>query len=112
MQLSLTPAGLPSLSRRGQNENAGTPQDVHVLASQQLAPVKSCGPQTSADTPFSVVVEQAGELEHVAVWGDGGVGVLFQFEELSRSPLTGCVTAACRCGGQRGNAGVHEALLT
>lgn len=86
------------------NENAGTPQDV--LALEQLAPVKSCGPQTGADTPFLFIVEQAGELEQVTVWWDGGVGILFQFEELSRSP-THCLchcslqmwwtTRQCRC---------------
>lgn len=36
--------------------------------SLQPAPFKSCGPQTSADTPFLDIVEQAGELEQVAVW--------------------------------------------
>lgn len=38
------------------------------LPCQQLAPVKSCDSQTSADTAFLVIVEQAAELEQVAMW--------------------------------------------
>lgn len=65
---------LSPVQERTVNENAGTPQDVHVLALEQLA--KSCkllkdksgGPKTSADTSFLVIVEHAGELEQVAVW--------------------------------------------